>query len=224
MATAKNFNTRLSELISLADQTLATETRNNYGSFISEQLFAQFKTASLSFILNLYGKDHPYYMEFAAAVKKAGSYEVKTGKGILASIKTELDGEWLITMKGIISAELFSDFLEMAEHLLSERYKDAAAVIIGTVLEEHLRQLCIKNGLAIEDEDSKTGKSIPKKAESLNTQLRNGSVYDIMDQKNVTAWFALRNKAAHGQYAGYTQEQVELQLQSIRDFITRNKI
>ena len=34
--------------------------------------------------------------------------------------------------------------LEMAEHLLAADYKDAAAVLGGGVLEEHLRQLCKK--------------------------------------------------------------------------------
>ena len=38
-------------------------------------------------------------------------------------------------------AELFADFLEMADYLLSEGYKDPAAVLGGSMLEEHLRQL-----------------------------------------------------------------------------------
>jgi hypothetical protein len=38
----------------------------------------------------------------------------------------------------------------------------------------------------------------------------------------VTAWLDLRNKAAHGQYADYTKEQVALTLQGVRDFISRH--
>ncbi len=38
----------------------------------------------------------------------------------------------------------------MAEYLLKEGYKDPAAVITGSTLEEHLRKLCIKNGIDIE--------------------------------------------------------------------------
>jgi hypothetical protein len=36
----------------------------------------------------------------------------------------------------------------MAEHLLDEHYKDVAEVIIGSVLEEHLRQLAVTKGIA----------------------------------------------------------------------------
>jgi hypothetical protein len=51
----------------------------------------------------------------------------------------------------MIHGETFSDFLAMAEHLLSAAYKDnaavvAAATIAGGVLEQHLRALCVKYG------------------------------------------------------------------------------
>ena len=123
-------------------------------------------------------------------------------------------------MKGIVSAEIFSDFLEMARRLLSEKYKDAAAIMIGSVLEEHLRQLCLKH--SIPTDDPKTGK--PKKADLLNSELANSSAYNKLDQKNITALLDLRNKAAHGKYGEYTQQQVELMAQSVTDFMTRNSI
>ena len=225
MQAVKGFGDRLNELTSLADKTIATETSRSGGNAtVDYSLFVEFRTATLSFILNLYGKEHPYYEAFLSSVHYNRPSNARAGRAILNSIKSEFDGGWLTSMKGLISAELFSDFLEMADHLLSQKYKDAAAVIIGSVLEEHLRQLSVKNGLAIEDVDSKTGKQIPKKAEILNTQLRNNEVYHILDQKNVTAWFDLRNKAAHGKYDEYLLGQVEIMSQSVRDFITRNKI
>ena len=47
-------------------------------------------------------------------------------------------------------------------------------------------------------------------------------VYDAPhDPDFVTAWLDLRNKAAHGHYLEYTKEQVELMLQSVRDFTAR---
>ena len=56
----------------------------------------------------------------------------------------------------------------------------------------------------------------------MNTDLAAASVYSKGDQKNVAAWYDLRTKAAHGHYNEYTQQQVELLLQSVRDFITRH--
>ena len=141
--------------------------------------------------------------------------------GILKSLRHAVASDYLASVQELIHADVFSDFLEMAEHLLSEGYKDPAAVLTGGVLEEHLRKLCSKNGLSTDYKDSK-GVSRPKKAESMNTELAGQSVCSKLDQKNVTAWLDLRNKAAHGQYGEYTQEQVELLLQSVRDFLVRH--
>jgi hypothetical protein len=40
----------------------------------------------------------------------------------------------------------------MAQHLLEQNYKDAAAVMVGGVLEEHLRQLCIAASVPVEEQ------------------------------------------------------------------------
>lgn len=72
-------------------------------------------------------------------------------------------------------------------------------------------------------ENSKIDGSVtPKKADLLNSELAAGNTYSKLDQKNITAWLDLRNKAAHGKYAEYTPEQVGLLIAGIRDFLTRN--
>jgi hypothetical protein len=104
----------------------------------------------------------------------------------------------------------------MAEHLTDNGYKDAAAVIAGSTLESHIRQLCTKFSLPI----ATVGK--PIKADTLNADLVKASAYTKLDQKNVTAWLDLRNNAAHGHYASYDAKQVSLMIAGIRDFITRH--
>jgi hypothetical protein len=49
--------------------------------------------------------------------------------------------------------------------------------------------------------------------------LAAASTFSKLDQKNVTAWLDLRNKAAHGKYAEYETPQVNLLIGGIRDFI-----
>jgi hypothetical protein len=124
------------------------------------------------------------------------------------------------SQRELLHAELFADFLEMAQHLLNEGYKDAAAVIAGSSLEVHLRQLCQKSGITCEATSG--GSTTPKKADRLNSDLAAASTFSKLDQKNVTAWLDLRNKAAHGKYAEYETPQVNLLIGGIRDFITRN--
>ena len=132
----------------------------------------------------------------------------------------DIKAGYLKSLEELIHADVFADFLEMAQHLANEGYKDAAAVVAGSSLEAHLRQLCQKSGIACEATSG--GTTVPKKADRLNSELTAATVYSKLDQKNVTAWLDLRNKAAHGQYAEYGVQQVSLQIAGIRDFITRN--
>ena len=120
----------------------------------------------------------------------------------------------------LIHGELFSDFLEMASYLLDEGYKDPAAVLGGASLEGHLRQLAKR--LGIEATVTTSSSVRPKNTESLNMEIAKSTAYSVLDQKNVTAWLDLRNKAAHGHYSTYTTEQVAIMLAGVRDFITRN--
>ncbi|MEQ9554639.1 MAG: hypothetical protein RIG67_02645 [Rhodospirillales bacterium] len=135
--------------------------------------------------------------------------------GALLALRREYELGLLQSFSELIHADLFANFLEMAEHLLLQGYKDPAAVITGSILEQHLRELCLKNGVKIE-ENSKM-----KKADSLNSELSKINVYTKLDQKNVTAWLGLRNDAAHGNYKNYNEGQVRLMIDSIRDFMTR---
>lgn len=217
-----SFLQRVDELIQNGKNVLHTRKRNEWGEYVDSGQFLGFKSACLSFIFNLFGKEHPYYENFETNVMYPEPDRIEQGIGILSAIKNELSGGWLRTAKGLISSEIFSDFLEMSSHLLEEGYKDPAAVMVGSVLEEHLRNLCEKNN--IETHLEKGEKLVPKKASALNADLAKHQVITKLDEKAITAWLELRNKAAHGRYEEYTKEQVELLIQSITDFMLRVQI
>ncbi len=210
---------RVDELIELAEKVLATKLKGMGVIPVDHGQFHGFRSAALSFIGNLYGTDHIFYTDFITLVLTSDVIRTETGKAILESIKGELIGDWLISIKGSITAEVFSDFLEMADYFLAEGYKDPGAVMIGGVLEEHLRQLCQKSGIEIEIESK--GRLRPKRANTLNSELVKAEAYNKLEQQNITAWLALRNNAAHGKYDEYTKEQVTLMLQGVTEFISR---
>jgi hypothetical protein len=219
----ENFKSRLVYAIALgktSQNTFRTEGRGlktyDYGSFV------EFRSSSLSFLKDLFGESHPYYIEFNTKCNYSSVTEISAGLGVLRSVGVEINNGWLDTVRGIVSAEVFSDFLEMADHLLKEHYKDAAAVMIGSVLEEHLRQLCHSN--SIDTYNIKDGKRAHKRADSLNVELGKTNVYNMIDQKQVLAWLDLRNKAAHGSYGEYSEEQVSLMYQGVLGFIARNQV
>lgn len=138
---------------------------------------------------------------------------------VVDALRSDVAAGYLISQRQLIHGELFSDFLEMAQHLLEEGYKDAAAVIAGSSLEAHLRQLCAKHSIDIETLSD--GQMLPKKADRLNSDLAKVQAYSKNDQKSVTAWLGLRNSAAHGQYDQYNRDQVNMMIEGLRNFIVR---
>jgi hypothetical protein len=205
----------------LADVSRKNDNDSQSAKAIKQSKFDSFKTGVLSFLKSILGTDEIYYNKFLHGVLFYTDYSLVLAIDLLQRAKKDINEDWLQNIKGIVSAELFTDFLDMAEHLLDETYKDAAAVIIGGVLEENLRQLSLKNGLPIAQTDSKTGKMKPLKAENLNTELSKNHVYNLLYQKSVTAWLDLRNKAAHSQYTDYDINLVKSFLQFARDFAAK---
>ncbi len=213
---------RVDEILSMGHSVLATtySTRGQFNiSYVKSAPLAGFRSAVLSFIERTFGKDHPYFHQFTTQTQHNFQSDAENGIAILEAIRSEIAGGWLFTVKGLVASELFADFITMAEHLLEAGYKDPAAVMAGSVLEEHLRQLCIKHKLDVEDE--RDGKQVPRKADRLNADLAKVDVYPKLDQKLITAWLDLRNNAAHGKYETYSTEHVKQMVSGILGFITR---
>ena len=219
--TIKDLQIRIDMLVAQAEAALRNAKTSQHSTTPSmrPEDWAALRSAGLAFIEDTFGREHSYYKEFFDRLEDTYDYHGKYALGILTTIRDQIYGGWIETTKGLITAEVFSNFLEMAEHLLDQKFKDPAAVVAGSVLEEHLRQLCLATGIAVED--SSHGKIAPRKADSLNADLAKEARYSKLDQKQVTAWLDLRNKAAHGKYSEYTQEQVALMLAGVRDFISR---
>ncbi len=139
----------------------------------------------------------------------------------MQALHNDYEADALLTYRELVHSDLFSDFLEMAEYFLSEGYKEAAAVITGGVLEEHLRKLCDKHQIPTVRVDKK-GEQRRLTIEPLNVELAKKGVYGKNDQKQITAWADLRNEAAHGHHTSYDAKKVENMLAGVRHFISIN--
>lgn len=179
-------------------------------------------TRASAAILRVGGRPSVYLDRCEDIISRGLSHRQMVGAtmGIVTSLRADVAAGYLQSYAGLVHGELFADFLDMSQHLLDEGFKDAAAVVAGSSLEAHLRKLCQMADIDTE-EKSATG-TRQKRAERLNSDLTAANVYTKLDQKNVTAWLGIRNKAAHGEYDQYQAEQVALLIASIRNFITRN--
>jgi len=203
----------LQDVISHFNDTDLENARSNISEI--EEVYVRLRAA----VLRLSPPDSEYEREAQEILANVGASNVWQAEnlyGIAKSLKRDYEQGFIsATFAALVRADLFNDFLEMADHLLSSNFKDPAAVIIGTVLEEHLRKLCVLHGIP----PTENGKM--RRADALNVALASKNVYSKLDQKSVTAWQDLRNKAAHGEFISYTDSQVDLMLKSVRDFVSR---
>jgi hypothetical protein len=137
--------------------------------------------------------------------------------GLLHALRSDYGDGLMQTVREFVHADVFADFLEMADALQQRGFKDAAAVIAGSTLEEHLRKLAEKHGVPA----TRGGK--PVRADTINGGLTKAGAYNGLVQKQVTAWLDLRNKAAHGQYEDYDHAQAAALVRDVRDFMVRHQ-
>jgi hypothetical protein len=217
----------LKQIDDVLDQFREIDTQHTYRDFsdIKFETYSRFSTLAISVINRVSGPNSVYSKQADSLivsqkmVTELNFRDIPILAGILIALRHDIENGFVNTITELIHGEVFVDFLEMANYLLTEGYKDAAAIMGGGVLENHLHQLCTKNSIDLEIIVS--GRTQAKRADRLNSDLASANVYTKLDQKNVTAWLDLRNNAAHADYGKYLKEQVALFLQGIQDFITR---
>lgn len=175
-------------------------------------------TRSIVAVHRITGLNSTYSLEIERIIKELPALHRQTSSvmGIVQALRDDLKDGYLQNLQEIVHAEVFSDFIEMAQHLNESGYKDPAAVLAGSALEVHLKKLSVKNGISIEV----AGK--PVKADKMNADLAKANVYTVLDQKSITAFLDLRNKAAHGKYAEYNKDQVGNLISGVTEFMKRN--
>jgi len=91
--------------------------------------------------------------------------------------------------------------------LLTNGYGGPAAVVAGVVLEASLRNLCDLNSIAY------------SKLDKMNADLAKAGVYNKLQQKKITALADIRNRAAHGHWQTFTEEDVRQMIRDVETFL-----
>lgn len=175
-------------------------------------LFHEWRTQSLSFLTNLLGEGHVYVKNFHDRVEHSFVSHTQVGIGILTAVKEDVTGGYLTDIKVLISAEVFSDFLEMSEQLISSGYSHPAASLIGAVLEDGLRQIADRNGVDRKKSDGLF---------ALNQKCCTAGIYNALTQKKVQVWTDIRNNADHGNFGEYTEQDVKDMHKGVADFLAQ---
>jgi hypothetical protein len=141
--------------------------------------------------------------------------------GFLRSVRKELETGSLDSLAMQIEAEVLSDYLDQASAVLlgakDEPNHIAAAVIAGASLERCLRTLCDAQAPV---EPTVNEKGAPLGMNALIDSLKKREVFNELQAKELRAWAALRNYAAHGNFTEFTREQVESMVAGVLRFVT----
>lgn len=180
-------------------------------NYVPSEDFATWRTQSVAFLTELAAASpaaRSYCDSFEAQVQPHGyAGYTQTGVGILRGAREDIAAGHLIRVRQLVAAELFSDFLEMAEHLHASGFIAPAASLAGAVLEEALRKVATARGLK--------GKNL----ESLNDQAAQQELYDRIIYKQVKVWIDIRNAADHGEFDKLTADSVGAMLRDLPGFL-----
>jgi hypothetical protein len=193
-------------------------SRSQYDDISDIPIYAREELSSRLYaaLLRLAPASSPY-VEQAKEASPSILVRIPQLVGLVRALKADVEAGWLVTVQEVLHADTFADFLGQAMELREKGYKDAAAVVAGSVLEAHLRLLCAKF-----DVSTVASGGGPKKATVLNADLVKATAYNTIDQKAIDAWQAIRNAAAHGEYEKYNDAGVETMLMGIAAFISAN--
>ena len=213
MDTSQRFKARIERLLAKGSSVLATHKPNppNVIGFptLDHRAFAEWRTQSLSLLTNLLGPEHVCVASFEQAVKEGFTNSVNSGIGILKALGEDLEDGYLTDVRTLVSAEVFTDFLAMVEHLLEHGYKDPAASLCGAVLEQGLRQIATNRNVKLRERDDLS---------TLNQKLAAKGVYTRLVQKRLVVWTDVRNAADHGNFSDYSKADVAEMHQGVSSF------
>lgn len=207
---------RLAAMLEKADALLKTYTSppDNFIGFegwVDSDLFAEWRTQSLVLLSQCLGADHGYTRSFKERTEKPSvPSSVKSGMGVLRAASEDLANGYLFDTRSLIEAEVFSDFLEIAQHLVDSGYKDPAASLAGAVLEDGLRRVGSAASVPFKKSDG---------LDALNTALAKAGAYNRLVQSKVDTWRHVRNAADHGNFAEYGADDVRDMIAGVRDLL-----
>lgn len=205
---------RLAQLLDLGQKVLSTRHHPPKGviadDYVNDEPFYEWKAGALSYLKTVFGEENPHFQGFKEECKYARYTDAIQGQSILKAAKTDIDGGFLKRIENLVAADIFSDFIEMAEYLVGQGYKDPAASLIGAVLEDGLRKIISSKNIVLPGKGS---------INSMNQVLTESQVYNRIIQQKIRIWNEIRNSADHGHFNDYSSDLVKEMIVGVRDFL-----
>ncbi len=204
MLSKKQIVERLAQLIEKGDRVL--------NSISPRGIEVEWDTNCRTLLTGAFGEKSIYVQQFFG--DDLYKPRVSERMAVLRAAKEDVEGGYIERLESLLAAELFTSYLDEAEHLLGSGYKDAAAVLIGATMENTLRKMCEHHGVELAEGMNRI--------EPLKRELVRKKVLDGLTQKSITAWADIRNNAAHGRFDQYESRHVREMLEGVRELLDQH--
>ena len=206
---------RLAALIEKGEAVLRTQRPNRPGMFdlptVDYGQFMGWRSQARVYLHQTFGAEHEYAQGFHLAVAdKASPGRVKAGLSVLLAALEDVEQGHLESLQNLVVAEVFSDFIDQAQHLLEHGYKNPAASLAGAVLENGLRSLAERNGIPVKEKDNLS---------ALNNKIAAKNIYTTLRRRQVETWTEVRNAADHGRFDDFGESDVGDLIKGVHDFL-----
>ena len=217
----KKFIERCQQLIKEGEKlknTRKSQPPNVIGpAIVDRETFYKWKNNSENLIIKTTGKDSSYHKDFLVRIKSNYFYHLEIGIGILKGLVEDLEHGFLEKIQDLVATEMFTDFLDTADYLLTSGYKDPAAFLVGTVLENGLKKIAKKNNIPIQGQHGKEDG-----IGSLNKKLSQQQIYNELKRRSIHTWKEIRDNAAHGKFNEYNKDDVKTMINDVGRFLSEH--
>ncbi len=189
------------------------------GERLEPREFARWRSQSTAFARSFLRDGHAYQVQLERVTEPSPTNnepdpqvdQREAGVGVLQAIREDVANGYLADLRSLVAAEVFSDFLEMAEHLFNNGYHHAAASLAGAVLEDGLRRELTARGVRA-----------TRNLESMNQLALDREIYGPLVYQQTKVWIDIRNDADHGNWDGVVAERVASMLRDLPGFLARD--
>ena len=185
--------------------------------YVDRETFYKWKNNSENLIIKTTAKDSSYHKDFLGRVTFNDFHDLEIGIGILKGLVEDLEHGFLEKIQDLVATEMFTDFLDTADYLLTSGYKDPAAFLVGTVLENGLKKIAKKNNIPIQGQHGKEDG-----IGSLNKKLSQQQIYNELKRRSIHTWKEIRDNASHGKFNEYNKDDVKTMIKGVGRFLSEH--
>jgi len=212
----KQITDQIDALLAEVERARAASSHEDLSGGWPDDALRKIRTRLMAGIERLAPKNSSYVQDAKAVKKGWAGPEILDLAGIAGALKEDFQAGYILTIEELVHGAVFDDFLDMAAELYNKGYKDAAAVVAGSVLEEHIRKLSSRAQIST---TGKNGK--PEKFDTLTIELVKAQQFSEPQRKILAGWYGQRTEAAHGNYENVVESEVGRMIEGTRDFIVR---